>query len=517
MGTEKGKNKTLRLLMLITAAVLALSFSALAEEPEAYEAEEAYADGEAVEEDNEEPDRWYTVYVSEPDGNGGGKPVTLEYTAERDLPRNTEYSWYPCDESGTKGELLAVTGEPRFETEGFDGPQIRFYVCRPSADGEDYDSELFAAGFTGLPVIRIDTENGEKITSQDRYLSGTVTVTDGETAAELPASVKGRGNATFAYPKKPYTIKLEEKASLLGMAKAKKWALLAGYCDKTLLRAALGFRTSELLGMEYTPDYRYVELVVNGEYRGTYILAETVKAEAKRLAFDTGGYVVEDTPYESDDPVFLTDREKQQYRFRYPDKDEITPEFAETIAEEISRMETAVLDLGRDDPLPAEIDADSWVNWLLVQNILANQDTNKYYFKTDSDSKICMGPVWDFEWSVGIGWYYGDRPNPEHRLIACTAYFQNLLKNRAFRGKLKERWNEIVPGLAETLTGFMDETIREIDLSRQMNFYRWWILDMRVGAGGVPLGSYEAEVECDKAYLLEHIRWLDEEIGGMEP
>ena len=516
MGTEKEKNNTLRrLLMLMTAAVLALSFSALAEEPEGYETEEPYTDGETYEGEDEEPDRWYTVYVSEPDGNGGGKPVALEYTAGQDLPGNTEYSWYPCDEYGEKGDLLAVTGEPRFITEGFDGPQVRFYICCPSADGEDYDSELFATGFTGLPVIRIDTENGEKIASRDQYISGTITVTDGETVAELPASVKGRGNATFSYPKKPYTVRLEEKAGLLGMRKAKKWALLAGYCDKTLLRAALGFRTSELLGMEYTPDYRYVELVINGEYRGTYILAETVKAEAKQLAFDTGGYVVEETPYESDDPVFCT--EKNQFRFRYPDEDEITPEVMETVSEEIGRMETALLDLGRDDGIPAEIDADSWINWLLVQNILANQDTNRYYYKADSDSKICMGPVWDFEWSVGIGWYYGDRPNPNHRLIACTAYFQKLLKNRAFREKLKERWSGIVPGLEETLTDFMDETIREIDVSRQLNFYRWWILDMRVGAGGIPLGTYEAEVECDKAYLREHIRWLNDEISGMEP
>ena len=157
----------------------------------------------------------------------------------------------------------------------------------------------------------------------------------------------------------------------------------------------------------------------------------------------------------------------------------------------------------------------AWVNWLLVQNILDNKDTNRYYYKTGNGAKICMGPVWDFEWSVGIGWYYGDRPNPDHALVVKTEFFRKLMENRQFLQKLKERWSVISPGLADTLNSFIDDTAREISLSRQLNFCCWQVLNKRLAAGGIPLGSYEAELECDRAYLLEHIRWLDEQIAGM--
>jgi hypothetical protein len=472
---------------------------------------------EVPQEEEEEEYSWYSVYVSDPDGNGGGKPVVLQYTAEPELPANGKYSWYSCDEEGAKEELLSVTDEPWFETEGFSKKQIRYYLCELNTDGpEYYDSELYAVGLTGLPLIRITTENGEKITSVDDYIPGTITVLDEETVLEQPINVKGRGNATFFYPKKPYTVKLEEKAGLLGMGKAKKWALLAGYCDKTLLRVAVGFQTSELLDLAYTPDYRYVDLVINGQYLGNYILAETVKEEAKQLDIGEDGYLVEETQYGTDDPIFFTEMRSLRYRFRYPDGEKVTTEIMESVTAEINKMEQALLNLDAEADIPGQVDTDSWVNWFLVQNILANMDTNRYYYRIDSDSKICMGPVWDFEWSLGIGWYNGDRPCPDHSITINTAYLRKLLENTAFRQRLKERWNEIYPDITEKLTGFMDETARVIEYSRRLNFYRWWILDRKIAAGGIPMGSYEAEVECDETYLREHVRWLNDEITGME-
>lgn len=495
-----------RLLSLMLAAFLVLSSCAAAEEPQ-----------QELPQEEEEEYSWYTVYVSDPDGNGGGKPVVLQYTAEPELPPDGKYSWYSCDEEGTKDALLSVTDEPRFETEEFSKKQIRHYLCELNTDGpEYYERELFAVGFTGLPVIRITTENGEKIRSAEDYIPGTMTVLHEDSVLELPITIKGRGNATFNYPKKPYTVKLEEKTELLDMGKVKKWALLAGYCDKTLLRAAVGFQTSDLLDMAYTPDYRYVDLVINGQYLGNYILTETVKEEAKQLDIGEDGYLLEETQYGTDDPLFFTEMRSLRYRFRYPDGEKVTAEIMESVSAEINRMEQALLNLDADAEIPGQVDTDSWVNWFLVQNILANLDTNRYYYRIDSDSKICMGPVWDFEWSLGIGWYYGDRPNPEHKMTVNTAYLRKLLENKAFRQRLKERWKEIWPDLTENLIGFMNETVRTIKYSRRLNFYRWWIMDQRISAGGMPLGSYEAEVECDETYLREHIRWLNEEITGKE-
>ena len=494
-----------RLTALLLTVLMIFASGASAEEGEGYEVYE------------DEDGQWYSVHVSEPDGNGGGKSILLEYDAALKLPEKGEYRWYTCDETGENRELVAVTTDCRFETEPFEQPEVRYYLCELTADGERFEDELFAAGFTGLPVIRIHTEEEEDIVYDDYYLSGSMTVQDGETVKELPIRIKGRGNATFNYPKKPFTVKLESKTGLLGMEKSKKWVLLAGYCDKSLLRAALGFKVSELVGLAYTPEYRYVDLVVNGAYAGNYILCEPVKEEAKRLDFSGDGFLVEETQYDGDeDPAFYTEKRGLRFRFRYPDKEKVTAEILDQVTAEINELEQAILNLdGTDAELPEAVDTDSWVNWLLVQNILDNKDTNRYYYRTGSGAKICMGPAWDFEWSVGIGWYYGERPNPNHELIVKTVYLQKLMENGQFRQNLKERWKEVSPGLAEILTGFVNDTAREIAFSRQLNFHRWRVMNIRLAAGGIPLGSYEAELECDRTYLLEHIRWLDEQIGGM--
>ena len=517
MGTIRAR-KCWQLLGLLLAVLLIFSFSAYAEnDPENGAENEAFND-EDYTKDTDDNELWYVVRVSEPDGNGGGKAVLLEYDAELDLPPNGEYRWYACDQSGLAGDLLGITVDNRFEAEAFDKPEIRYYRCELSAGGEDYEHELFAVGFTGLPLIRINTEDEEEIAYHDYYLSGTMAILDGKTVLNLPVSVKGRGNATFFnYPKKPYTIKLENKIGLLGMKKAKKWALLAGYCDKTLLRAALGFKTSELMGLAYTPAYRYVDLVINDEYVGNYLLAETVKEEAKRLDFSGDGFVVEETQYDTDDdPSFYSEKKQLRYRFRYPAKEDVTTATIETVSMEINQLEKAILNMdGEDADLPDNIDVDSWINWLLVQNVLANIDTNKYYYKTDSNAKICMGPVWDFEWSVGIGWYDGERPNPKHELTLNTDYFRKLMENRQFLRKLEVRWQEVSRDLTDTLIGFMDDTVQEIYFSRELNFRRWTIMNQKISVGGIPMGSYEAEIECDKDFLREHIQWLNEQIGGM--
>lgn len=87
--------------------------------------------------------------------------------------------------------------------------------------------------------------------------------------------IRGRGNATFGYPKKPYKIKLDEKSEILGMPSDKEWVLLANYCDKSLLRTSIAFKLSELMSMPWTPRTEFVELFLNGRYEGTTCSANT--------------------------------------------------------------------------------------------------------------------------------------------------------------------------------------------------------------------------------------------------
>ena len=71
---------------------------------------------------------------------------------------------------------------------------------------------------------------------------------------------QGRGNSTWGMPKKPYSLKLKGKTSLLGMPAHKRWNLLANYSDKTLLRTEVAFKIGETLedGLQWTPRSRHL-------------------------------------------------------------------------------------------------------------------------------------------------------------------------------------------------------------------------------------------------------------------
>ena len=82
--------------------------------------------------------------------------------------------------------------------------------------------------------------------------------------------IRGRGNSTWDMPKKPYKVKLESKASILGMPADKEWALLANYADKTLLRNVTAMEISRICGFKWTPRMVSVEVYMNGKYEGVY-------------------------------------------------------------------------------------------------------------------------------------------------------------------------------------------------------------------------------------------------------
>ena len=122
------------------------------------------------------------------------------------------------------------------------------------------------------------------IDSKENYVQATMTIKEkGKEPSKLSTRIRGRGNATWTYPKKPYRLKLDEKSPLLGMNEHKDWVLLANYCDKSLLRTGISFKLSELMGFAWTPDSRFVELVLNDEYMGNYQLVEQIKRDKNKM------------------------------------------------------------------------------------------------------------------------------------------------------------------------------------------------------------------------------------------
>jgi hypothetical protein len=374
---------------------------------------------------------------------------------------------------------------------------------------------------TGLPVVYIKTHNQQVIDSKENYVNATMVIkTGGNILHENTLRIRGRGNATWTYPKKPYKLKLDSKADLLGMGEDKDWTLLASYCDKSLMRTSIAFKLSRLLNFPWTPKDRFVELVLNGEYIGNYQLTESIKQDVRRVNIPKDGYMIERNGYYQQEPIWFVTPRGFGYTFKHPDPEDLSEEQLNYIRKHMLEFEAALASEEFRDPLNGYakyIDTESFVRWFLFQQILANIDTNIYLTKDDnSDSKLFMGPVWDFEWSLGIGWYEGARPRPENYLVvdeSSTFYYNRLLQDPAFTAKVKEQWQQI--HVTQDILQHIDDTQKLLEASQQLNFRRWEILNERVSVGGIPLGSYEEEVACDRQFFINHITWLETVIPAL--
>ena len=148
--------------------------------------------------------------------------------------------------------------------------------------GDDIDNNSDADNLeTSLPKVYITTPNGVGITSKEDWLKdGNIRIVDenGDEVLNASSSFKGRGNSTWTYPKKPYAIKLDKKAEVLGMPKHKRWVLLANWKDRTLMRNAVAFEMARVC-MDWTPRGRFVELYLNGIHQGNYYLCVNISSE----------------------------------------------------------------------------------------------------------------------------------------------------------------------------------------------------------------------------------------------
>lgn len=475
--------------------------------------------------------------------------ATLSCKAESEC-QPVSYQWYECsDTTGNNAAKIQDATSEIFQTPVFTQPEIRYYYCLVKDSVEEKKSDITAVAYTGFPIVKIETvDGGNPSAAKEKHNGRMYLIKNGEiiydSGENNEFSIKVRGNATAHYPKRPYKLKLPKKANLLSdnplsasANKDKNWVLLAGYCDKTLLRSKTGFFVSslfnEISGNEelYVPNSEFVDVILNGDYLGNYCLTDSVKEGTDRLAINEKmsnsggiGMVAEcDRNYAGEPKWIISDVKKYPYTFKYPDAEDndITVYSAiATFGDYVNRFEHAFYDENTSDDWRNYIDIESFARWFLAHNILANIDTNYFISKKTSDdsSKLVMGPVWDFEWSIGIGWYEGERPRPADYWCVNGWYFEKLLEEQDFIDELKSQWANLKqenPNLAAVINSKMDEFAENISISQQMNFMRWSILNQRVSVGGIPLGSYESELACDKQFMVNRIEWLDSVINAL--
>ncbi len=409
--------------------------------------------------------------------------------------------------------------------------------------GEGDNSQL--SQITNIPTVVIHTTNAQDIVDKEVYLKGIVSVIseNGSKIYTDSLEVKGRGNASWTFPKKPYRMKLYKKASLLGLpAVEKSWTLINNYGDKTLMRNLLAFDLSKRLEIPYTPAGKPVDVFLNGEYKGNYQLCDQIEVATNRVEVEkmkitdvslpelSGGYLIEMDAYANQEISWFTSAKNAiPVTIKYPKDDEIVFAQSQYIKTHFDLMENTVYTSDFRNLITGYrkyFDTKTFLRQFLVGEISGNTDTywSTYMYKLRNNDKFYFGPVWDFDIAYendSRTYPINSNPNWIYASKGSAATGVKELVNRLFLdSQLMSELEEIYADYRnsgiiseDSLLAVVDSYAAEIEQSQTLNFKRWNILNTKVHQNPVVWKTYKAEVDNVKRYISERIIWMDNKLS----
>ena len=357
---------------------------------------------------------------------------------------------------------------------------------------------------TGLPILHIETvdsvmpsyeviyppegcvglgiTNNEKVPGHLWIEEGGDTIYDSGVYKEKKSgiTIKVRGNTTASADseKKPYKLKLQKKADLLFRGDDSKyadkdWVLLRMVICETLA----GNMVNRALHMPWTPAEKVVALLLNGDFRGMYILTENVKRnQSCRVDVSEEGYIYEYDAYWWNEDYYIPSRFSLNYTLTYPDSEDIETEQEEYLQAKIIETEDAYL---TKDGIDDVLDIPSYARWLWVHDMLGDWDSagsNPFLMKYDSseDSKTAMTCTWDFG---GCFTNKYDKQWCRQHTFWCFYYFFTL-PQMAFVTEYINMYDNVVDEAFDIVADKLDslrmtETAAHMDLAQELENERW--------------------------------------------
>ncbi|MDR1120238.1 MAG: CotH kinase family protein [Dysgonamonadaceae bacterium] len=398
------------------------------------------------------------------------------------------------------------------------------------------------AQLSNIPTFYITTDDGQNPTNKTDYKPGRIIVKSSvaDENLDMVTGIRGRGNSTWGLDKKPYRIKLDKKTQLLNLpAKAKSWVLLANHGDKSLIRNAVAFKISEILELGFSPSVRFVDLVLNGEYVGNYMVTDQVEVEKKRVPVEeqdtftttlpdlSGGYLLEVDGFAIYEiSYFYTPLKRMPITIKYPKDDEINSAQTQYIIDFTTRFESALFANNFTDPTlgyRALVDENSLINWYIACELTGNPDSfwSIYMYKYRNIDKFYFGPLWDFD----IAFNNDDRlGNAVHKLMREHAHepkvwIQRLWQDDWFKKAVNDRWKELLEdkNLKAVLTDYIDSLAADLDASQQLNYKRWDVLNKKIFREPFLFSTYQGGVDFLREYISNRIDFLSEGFASTLP
>ena len=366
----------------------------------------------------------------------------------------------------------------------------------------------------GVPAqLVVATDGGAPILNRDDYVTGTLTL-DGVTH---PLEIKGRGNSTWNFPKKPYKVKLGEDAALVGTTPQEDWVLLANAADRSALRTHTAFAVADRTRLGWTPQSRFVELVLNGTSQGMYQLTEQVEVKPGRVDIGDDAYLLEinERFVRDGDRGFRTVRRRTPIVFKDPDD----PERGDVIRvrRHVQAFEKVLYGKRFTDPKRGYrpyVDLGSFIDWYLVEELFRNQDSNFFssvYVSWTPGGKLEMGPVWDFDLSGGTAFRRAVPPRGWHTRLG-THWIARMLKDPDFAARVKARWTTLRPRV-ERLVSQLPAAATPLRTTAEADWAQWHA-GTELVLGSKHAESFDGEVEFLRDWLTQRIAWMSQPEAG---
>ncbi|MDE0467171.1 MAG: CotH kinase family protein [Candidatus Poribacteria bacterium] len=418
---------------------------------------------------------------------------------------------------------------------------------------------------SNLPIVIIDTfgrqiPNEPKIPARIKVIydqSGRRNALNSQHVDfEGKIGIEVRGKTSQRFPKKQYGVEIrddngnDKDVSLLQLPAESDWVLNGPYSDKTLMRNFLAYEFSNRIG-RYASRTRFVEVFLNDRgdtainkehYVGVYLLIEKIKRGKNRVdirslkrgapsvtekeqqekpAEMTGGYILKIDKMDRYETYFYTRYGTRLFHV-YPKGREISNAQKAWIQNYMDEFEAALA--GRDFKHPERgyakyIDIDSFIDHFIINELFKNTDgfRNSTYMYKDRDGKLEMGPVWDFNLSMGNTVFHNGWETDSWLIYTNPVPFwwDRLLTDEDFKQRLVKRWQALRKNELATskLLNEIDRTAKYLSEAQKRNFERWPVLGRRVfGNPGPYLPTYEQEVQQLKTWLQARLKWMDQRI-----
>ncbi len=368
-------------------------------------------------------------------------------------------------------------------------------------------------------------------------------------------SIERRGESSqYFYPKKSFSIETQNSdgsnnnVSLLGLPEENDFVLNAPYGDKSLMRNVLSYGLFDKFG-HYSPRTRFVEVILNGDFQGLYVLTEKIKRDKNRVDIakivpkDTtaedisGGYLLridkisDMEPYEywesTVNPLF-PEKNKIIYQFFDPDYYELTLAQREYVKGYMQEFDEALVGDNFKDPATgyrSYLDIPSFVDLMILNEFTKDVDAFRlsHYFykqKVTKGGKLVSGPPWDYNLTFGNSDFTTDFHLPENWIYphrVAIYWWDRAMQDPWFANQLHCRWDELYETVMspESMSAMIDSTYLALDRATERNFTRWPILGTYVWPNSFVGTSYGHEMGFLRIWIGDRLNWMNDRWGGM--